>query len=398
MSSSQYNWLNVLLIDDSQTILNYVSTVLDEEFDIKHIYQASSASEALQILKGNNQFNLLFIDLNMPNVDGIQLLKQISDIEYQGYVVIMSGVASRILASVESLAKQYQLNYVGTLVKPIHLDDFPPLFEKIGNSRPVRAKAESLKTYEIIRAIKENNLKVFYQPQIQISERKLIGVEALCRLQHPRLGLVSPNRFIDKAEESELILHITMAVLKQSMKDWKKWHQLGLKLKLSFNASPSTLQGDDFADSVISLLQEHNMPAESLCLEVTENIIARNHVQELATINRLNMRGVSIALDDFGKEHATIDRIQKLPLNCVKFDKSYFMQFEEDRLFSKTLNTSVAIAQQMNMLTCAEGIESREALELATELHIDLAQGYFISEPMPAKDVIAWAHQWQRNS
>ncbi|MFD1619487.1 EAL domain-containing response regulator [Thalassotalea marina] len=398
MDSSKFNWLNVLLIDDSSTILNYVTTVLENEYQIEHIYQASSASEALQVLKNNNCFNLLFVDLNMPNVDGIQLLKQVSDLHFNGYVVLMTGVSSRIVASVESLISKYHLNFVGSLVKPIHLDDFIPIFEKIGNFTPPKPRPEPLKTYEIIRAIKNNDLKVHYQPQVEISERKLVGVEALCRLEHPRLGMVSPDRFIDKAEGSELILHITMAVIKQAMKDWAKWHQLGLTINLSVNASPSSLQSDDFADSILALLIAYNMPAENLCIEVTENILARDDAQELATINRLNMRGVKIALDDFGKEHATIDRVQKLPLNTVKFDKSYFLSFEKDRQYRSALNTSVAIAQQLNLRTCAEGIESRASLELASELRIDIAQGFFIARPMLAKEIIPWANKWKNNS
>lgn len=398
MSSPQFDWLNVLLIDDSETILSYVTTVLENEYHIEHIYQASSASEALQVLKSNNRFNLLFVDLNMPNVDGIQLLKHVSDLHFNGYVVLMTGVSSRIVASVESLITKYHLNFVGTLVKPIHLDDFIPIFDKIGNFTPPEPRAEPLKTYEIIRAIKNNDLKVHYQPQVEINERKLIGVEALCRLHHPRLGMVSPDRFIDKAEETELILHITMAVIKQAMKDWSKWQQLGLTINLSVNASPSSLQSDDFADSILALLIAHNMPPERLCIEITENILARDDAQELATINRLNMRGVKIALDDFGKEHATIDRVQKLPLNTVKFDKSYFLSFEKDRQYRSALNTSVAIAQQLNLRTCAEGIESRASLELASELRIDIAQGFFIARPMLAKEIIPWANKWKNNS
>ncbi len=394
-----YNWLQVLLVDDSQAILNFVSTVLEKNYDIHNIYQATSATEAIQVLrKSSQQFNLIFLDLNMPNTDGIQLLKQIADLNYQGYIAIMSGVATRIISSVELLASQYKLNYIGTLIKPIHETDFDKIITKLGKSRSKASTVESLKTYEIIRAVKNDDFQVLYQPQVSLIDRRFIGVEALCRLKHPRLGMVSPNRFIDKAEESELILHITIAVLKQSFADWRQWKKFGLNISLSVNVSPTNLQQPEFADSIFALLDEYQMPAQMLCLEVTENILADDRQQELSNISRLNMRGIKIALDDFGKEYATIERLQNLPIDYVKLDKSYFISQNEHNHQLNLLSTTLALSEKLHIATCAEGIEDSASMTLATEMKCDIAQGYYISKPLPANEVIAWSMQWQEKT
>lgn len=394
-----YSWLQVLLVDDSQAILNFVATVLEQNYSINNIYQATSATEAIQVLrKSSQQFNLIFIDLNMPNTDGIQLLKQIADLKYHGYIAIMSGVATKIISSVELLAKEYKLNYIGTLIKPIHEGDFEKIITKLGQSRSKKQTVESLKTYEIIRALKNDDFKVLYQPQVSLINRSFVGVEALCRLNHPRLGMVSPNRFIDKAEESELILHITIAVLKQSFADWQQWNKLGLNISLSVNVSPTNLQQPEFADSIFSLLEQYHMPAEMLCLEVTENILADDRQQELSNISRLNMRGIKIALDDFGKEHATIERLQNLPIDYVKLDKSYFISQNEHNHQLNLLSTTLALSEKLHIATCAEGIEDSTSMALATEMKCDIAQGYFISKPLPASEVIAWSQQWQEKT
>ena len=162
MEKSDFDWLHVLLVDDSPTILSYVNKVLEQNYNISHVHTASSAPEAMQILRQSSQINLLFLDLNMPNVDGIQLLSQISQLDYKGYVVIMSGVSTQIISSVESLAKKYGLNYIGTLLKPIHELDFQYIIDKIGGSRQQAPTVESLKVYEIIRAIKNNDIEVLY--------------------------------------------------------------------------------------------------------------------------------------------------------------------------------------------------------------------------------------------
>ncbi|WP_440873714.1 EAL domain-containing response regulator [Thalassotalea sp. PLHSN55] len=394
MSGKDYSWLNVLLVDDSVSILNYVSEVLNKVYDITSIFTASSAVEATQIIRKTNNINLVFLDLNMPNVDGIQLLEQISQLKYKGYLVIMSGVSIRIISSVELLAKKYQLNYIGTLLKPMHESDFHPIFQKIGLNKTHYSAAESLKNYEIIRAIKNDDIEVLYQPQVELITRTFVGVEALCRMKHPRLGTVSPDQFIDKAEESDLIVHITMAVFKKSMHNWRKWHQMGLHIKLSVNASPIALEQPEFADVILHLLQEFSMPADMLCIEVTESVLADNPIQELVNLNRLHMKGVEIALDDFGKENSTVERLQKLPLNYLKLDKSYFIDHKETIGQLSLINTSLSLASKLNIKTVAEGVENSEVMKLVTEIGCDFAQGYYIARPISAKEIIPWAKQW----
>lgn len=395
MDNKDFNWLTVLLVDDSPAILQYVSTVLERNYNISNVFNATSAAEALQILRQSERINLLFIDLNMPNIDGIQLLNLIQKHGYTGYLVIMSGISTRIISSVELLAKKYQLNYIGTLLKPIDETDFESLFTKIGVSRNQEHSNESLKTYEIIRALKNDDIEVFYQPQVELSTRKFFGLEALCRIHHPRLGIISPDRFIGKAEESELIVHITWVVIKKAIADWQKLHQMGINIELSVNASPTALQQPEFADIIFSLLDQANMPAKNLCIEITENILADNQIQELMNVNRLNMRGVSLALDDFGKENSTVDRLQKLPLTYLKIDKSYFTDLRESIGQLSIISTSISLAHELHLKTIAEGIEDREILKMATEMGCDYGQGYHIGRPMKAKDILPWVKQWR---
>ena len=394
MTSKNLNWLNVLLVDDSTTILKYVANVLETNFNIVNIHCASSAPEAMQILRQSKNINVLFLDLNMPNVDGIQLLAKISKLKYTGYIVLMSGISTRVISSVEQLTKNYGLNYIGTLLKPMHESDFPAIIDKLGVTNSKKQAVESLKTYEIVRAIKNDDIQVLYQPQIHLTTREFIGVEALCRMNHPRLGTVSPDQFINKAEESELIIHITLAVLKKSFSAWQRWHKLGLTIKLAINASPIALQQKEFADTIFNLLKRYSVPAKMLCIEVTESILADNQQQELMNLNRLNMRGVEIALDDFGKDNSTVDRLQKLPLTYLKLDKSYFIDNKNSLGQLSLINTSLSLANKLNIKTIAEGIEDSESMNLVTEMGCDFAQGYYISKPISADKLLEWHHSW----
>ncbi|MGB0937527.1 MAG: EAL domain-containing response regulator [Colwellia sp.] len=394
MDNKKLSGLNVLVLDDSKPILKFVDTILTQNFHIKNIQCVSSSDEGFGLLAEPNEFNLIFLDLNMPKIDGIQLLDRLNDMKYRGYIVIMSGVSTQVITSVEVLAEKYGLNYLGTLIKPLHESDFDLLMGKICKSQVKKMDEAPLKDYEIIRAIESDDIEVLYQPQVDLSTRTFIGVEALCRINHPRTGLVCPNRFIDKAEKSDLITHISLAVIKKSFQDWQVWDKLGLNLKMSINLSPAVLQDPDFVDIIVDLLADTGKQPENLCIEITENAIATNDTQELMNLNRLSMRGIELALDDFGQNNSTIERLQKLPLTYLKLDKSYFIEHKNSLNQLSLINTSVALANKLHLKTIAEGLEDVSAMSLATELGCDMGQGYYIAKPMFASKIPKWSKRW----
>jgi EAL domain-containing protein (putative c-di-GMP-specific phosphodiesterase class I)/CheY-like chemotaxis protein len=394
MDNKNLKGLNVLVVDDSLAILKFVETILTDTFKIKHVEAISSSDTAFQLLSTPNDFNLIFLDLNMPKIDGIQLLERLSTKKYKGYLAIMTGVSTHVITSVEVLAEKYKLNYLGTLVKPLHERDFDILMGKICKSKTQKAEELPLKDYEIIRAIESDDIKVLYQPLISLSTRSFIAVEALCRINHPRIGLVCPDRFIDKAEKTDLITHITLAVIRKSFVDWQAWGKSGLHIKLSLNVSPAVLHDPDFADIIFGLLDESDMKSEDLCIEITESAIATNATQELMNLNRLSMRGVELALDDFGQNNSTIERLQKLPLNYLKLDKSYFIDQKNSLNQLSLINTSVALANKLHVQTIAEGLENSADLALATEMGCDIGQGFFIAKPMCPSKIIPWSQTW----
>lgn len=395
MSVKPLKWINALIVDDSHAILNFTSSVLRQNFGIDKIQAENSAVSAIEALKQNKDINLLFLDLNMPEMDGIQFLAELTEIKYKGFLVIMSGVAPRIIATVEQLAKRYQLNYLGTILKPLDAKDFSQVLDGIGNSAHTSNTGRELKIYEIIRAIKNESLEVFYQPQVNLHNRKTYGVEVLVRLDHPTLGIVEPDKFLSKIEQSDLIVHMTFIILRKALRDWGKWQKQGVDLKLSVNVSPFCLQRDDFVETLLEVMSEFSMPVDKICLEVTESTIASDLAKELETLSRLNMKGIQLALDDFGQDHASIERIQSLPINVLKLDKSFFIDRKNKQGQVTLIESCIAFAKRLNMITVAEGVEGAEQWKLSGELGCDVAQGFYLSKPISAKDVLAWVANWK---
>lgn len=391
---SSLNWVNVLLIDDSPSILSYVSKVLNDA-GIDKVTETTSAVAGLDKLQNSPEINLLFLDLNMPGMDGIECLNLLAESQYRGYLVIMSGVAPRIIMTVEELARRHNFNYLGTLFKPLSEDDITRVISRLGQKKQKHLAQPPLKIYEIIRAIKNADFEVLYQPQINLHDRSLHGVEALVRLKHPKLGVISPERFLDKIEHSDLMIQLTYMVMEKALQDWGRWHKRGLSPTVGVNVAPFVLQQSNFVDRTFELLEQHQVPASSLCVEITESTLAKDLQQELATLSRLNMRGIELALDDFGQDHASIERLQSLPLNTLKLDKSYFLAEKTRQSRITIIQSSIALAKRLHMLVVAEGIEDHEHWRLSAEMGCDVAQGYYLSRPMAAKELIHWHQTWQ---
>lgn len=395
MTSKPLKWINALVLDDSHAILNFTSAVLKQNFGIEKIQTKTSAASALTLLKSEKNINLLFLDLNMPEMDGIQFLAELAHMNYKGFLVIMSGVAPRIIASVEELAKSHGLNYLGTLLKPLEPNDFAEVLSGIGESSEEQGTGRELKIYEIIRAIKNESLEVYYQPQVNLHTRQVYGVEVLVRLDHPTLGIVSPDQFLSKIEQSDLMIHMTFIILRKALRDWTKWKKQGIELKLSVNISSYSLQRAEFADELIEVMSEFAMPLDKICLEIKESSMARNIPQELETLSRLNMKGIELALDDFGQDQGSIERIQRLPVNVLKLDKRFLSERKNKQGQITIIESAIAFAKRLNMVTVAEGVESSEHWKLCGELGCDVAQGFYLSKPISAKEVLAWMANWK---
>lgn len=391
--SNNYSWLNALIIDDCPSVALVCQQLLEEHYQLKNIQLSHSALDGIKKLNENHHINLLIIDLNMPDIDGIQLISALSDINYKGYLVIMSGASTQIIKSVEQLAGKNRLNLLGSVQKPLCQEAFDLLFSGLKrNTKGNSPKAEPLKIYEIIRAINNQDVIVHYQPLVCINSRKVVGVEALCRLEHPTKGLIPPNLFINIAEQSELIYHLTMQVINQSFAVMNEWHQQNIDLTLSVNISPALFGMDDFLEDLLGCCKQHNIPYEKVCIEITEDILSACDKKELEILSRLSLKGFSLSLDDFGTGHASIERLFNLPFQQIKIDKSVFTKSGVND--SNLIATTSAMTNRLDLELVIEGVETFKHWTIAKNNGVDIAQGYYISKPLSAEKLPKWIEHW----
>ncbi|NTS75529.1 EAL domain-containing protein [Catenovulum sp. SM1970] len=389
-----FHWLKPLLIDDSESIRSYINSLLHSEFDITLAGQASCAESGLKQLEENNQINLLICDLNLPDMDGVQVLSKLKSLRYNGFVIVVSSVASPVLKSVERLANELNINFLGCIQKPFDASNFYRLFVSANKNKPKQDKAVQLKIYELIRAINESKFDAFAQPLIDLNTNQLYSIKSLVRLKHPSKGLISPDLFIPLAEQNNLIDSVTLSMSQQVLSMADKLAAIK-DLKIALNFSPFLCHYPNFLADFFSLVEQSPLNYHNLKVELTENAFRGDHTKQLTFLNRLGVKGVEIGMDDYGKEESTLERLYEFPFSFVKIDKDLFHQAIASEHTLTRLDTFISMAKRESLAVIVEGIENSQQYDLAKHLGCDAAQGFYIAKPMPIENIPVWLKHWQ---
>lgn len=389
--------MQTLLIDDDAYSLWWLARQLEQ---CGHAPGTSceSATEAMTLLETHFEtITLVFCDLQMPEMDGVQFVRHLARIGYRGDLVLVSGEDLRILQTVEKLAQAHQIRVLGTLTKPVAPAQLQPLLDKamIARDRRVRPAGHSYAQQELERAIASGELVTHYQPQVSLASGALLGVEALVRWHHPRDGLVFPDSFIALAEEHGLIDALTHRVLAMALQQARQWREAGLTLQMAVNISMDNLAALDFPDVVVQMAQESETALSSLVLEVTESRLMKDLRAPLDILTRLRLKRISLSIDDFGTGHSSLAQLRDIPFNELKLDRSFISGADKDPSLRAIVEATLAMAHQLGMKVVAEGVEDRADWDFLRALGCDVAQGYFIARPMLGHDIPLWHQRWQ---
>jgi diguanylate cyclase (GGDEF)-like protein len=237
-------------------------------------------------------------------------------------------------------------------------------------------------------ALEKEEFVVHYQPQIDGRSNKIIGMEALVRWNHEKMGLLSPATFIPLAEETGLIITLDQWVMKTGMTQMREWYEAGLNPgRLSLNLSMKQLQQEDFINIVKNILNETGCKAEWIEFEITESHIMNNVIEAIKTLESIKSLGISIAIDDFGTGYSSLSYLKKLPVDKLKIDRSFIMDIPDNKEDAAITNAIIDIAKNLNLEVIAEGVETKQQKEYLLQSGCSLIQGYIDYKPMPAKDI-----------
>ncbi|MDF2503472.1 GGDEF and EAL domain-containing protein [Clostridium sp.] len=263
-------------------------------------------------------------------------------------------------------------------------DDYSFYDDKIEKSIMIKGQIESC----LRDALNSNGFELYYQPQINIKNNKISGLEVLLRLKSSKLGFISPEEFIPIAEETGLILKIGEWVLNSSCKQCKEWIDKGYDFqKISINISPVQMKKKYFLEIVNKAISKNDLNPEFLELEITEGTLIESIEKNADLLNELISIGIKVSLDDFGKGYSSLNYLTALPINTLKIDKSFIDNINEDSRHKAIVNCIINLAKNLNYEVIAEGVEDGMQKGELYEMGCDCIQGYYYSKPLPKDEI-----------
>jgi diguanylate cyclase (GGDEF)-like protein len=237
-------------------------------------------------------------------------------------------------------------------------------------------------------AVDRNQLSLVFQPKVDLISRKVVGLEALVRWNHPTRGQNSPGAFIPIAEHSDQIIRIDRWVMRSAIAEQARWQTHGqAKLPIAINLSIADILSPNLVTYLTRLLEEYHVPPTALEIEVTESCFMRELGETQNVLRALNDAGIATALDDFGTGFSSLSYLRQLPLQCLKIDQSFTRSMLQDSNAEKLTQAIVAMGNALKMTIVAEGVETREQMNWLLAHGCHIGQGYFFSPPVPPEDV-----------
>ncbi|MBS0423098.1 MAG: EAL domain-containing protein [Proteobacteria bacterium] len=389
--------IKILILDDDTFMLKLLSRML-AKLGYTAVTTCDNGSDALQKIDHIDTCpDLILLDLNMPDMDGIEFVRYLVDRQYHGQLILVSGEDERMLKTAEKLVHAHKIPMPGYVHKPVDPNKLSEILQRLEIEAAILPQSND-KTYsaaDIRSAITHQELVNYYQPKVSVESGDVIGVETLVRWHHPQDGVIMPDRFIHVAEDNNLIDDLTRLVLKQAIIQAGKWHRDSQALRVSINVTMENLASLDFQDMVVNLVNENNLPPQKIVIEITESQVMGPDARiPLEILTRLRLKRFHLSIDDFGTGHSSLAQLRDIPFNELKIDQGFVHRAWQDDTLRAIYDASLAMGKQLGMDIVAEGVEDRDDWELVQQTGCDMAQGNFISRPLLPADLLRWMEEW----
>ncbi|MXV08874.1 EAL domain-containing response regulator [Xanthomonas sp. LMG 9002] len=389
----------VLVVDDSQVQREH-ALALCMRMGAATVEGAADGHAALARITQGTPLGLLIVDLEMPGMDGVQLLEALSRCGMRVPIVVASQRGAALIDSVLQVGRSNGLQVLAGLEKPLRAEQLAAAVRAHAPLAPAaprheaEAPGEATMAEMLREALQRGEIEVAYQPKVDMRSGRVGGVEALARWRHPSIGPTPPDRFIAVAEREGLIHDLTACVADQAMARLAAWKQDGFQLTLALNLSPSMLQDPNLLDELLGLLRKHSLAPSDLVLEITESSLVCGSA--LGMLARLRLQGFGLSLDDYGTGFSSLQQLTRIPFTELKIDRIFVHDAHRSRNLRTVLESALGMAQRLGLHTVAEGIETVEDWNLLQELGCDFGQGYLLARPLGGGALHAWLLEHQR--
>jgi len=399
MSSSNGHTIDSVLIVDDSGVQRGIGVALCRELRIPKVHEAGNGLEALALLDGlPAPPALLIVDLEMPAMDGPELLAALGGRGLRAPIILASSRGRALMNSVQDMGTALGLHILGALQKPLTLAGLGALLrnelhpiERKGPARRPCIDADTLRA-----ALARGEITVHYHPQVEINSGRIRGVEALARWRDAKQGWIAPDVFIPVAEQHGLIRDLTLHVMDAALRQTALWNHHGLDLSIAINLSPILLERGELVQEISELQQQHGLRPDQIVLEVTEGSLLHDLAIALGVLTRLRLRGFRLSLDDYGTGFSSMQQLARIPFTELKIDRTFVHGAHQRESLQVILRSALEMASQLGIETVAEGVECLQDWRLLRQYGCKLAQGWLLAKAMPGTQLEGWLPSLQR--
>lgn len=379
---------SVLAVDDDDVVVDAICAI-GRRAGFEAVSSTSSADLAALVEKVAP--DVIVLDLQMPDTDGVGALRYLADKNVAANIILVTGMDQRTLVAAEQYGVRRGLHVSAAFQKPFDPEELFAQFERIYRTlQPICADDLHL-------ALQNDELVVHYQPIIQRfadDTWDVCAVEALLRWQHPARGFIAPESFLAIAEGHGLSRALTDFVLQRGIEQMKGWLAQQFRVGLRVNIAATLINDLEFPDRLEAMLVEQGVEPGALALELTETAMLEQTTETFDILTRLRIKNVNLAIDDFGIGHSSLTQLLRMPFNEIKIDKSLVGQITGSKEAEIMVDALISLAHKLGLTACAEGVEDAASLGMLEKFRCDYVQGYYVSPPVPAREVPKVVAQW----
>ena len=380
---------SALVIDDDPLFQIVVSEGLIAG-GLKHVELADDGVEGMEkLVNARHPIDLIAVDLQMPNMTGVDVVRELARTGFQGGVIIISSEDSNLLRSVHNLAKMVGVNILGAMGKPLDVTGLHGLIQKKfaeQDSQPKRVISRA----QVIQTLANNEIIPYYQPKICLSDHSITGFEVLARHVTADDKTAAPVAYLEAIEKYGLSIEFLSKMIARAAEDTREWRAQLQSFKLAFNLTPLAVQDSGLPDRLLTIVKDAGLEPSSITFEITENHLLECTASSLEVLSLMRLYGFDLSIDDFGTGATSIEQLRTFPFTELKIDGRFMMACNDDEFSRLTVQTSAKLAGMLGMNVVAEGVETPEAIQFAWKSGAHEVQGFHFARAMNAERALNW--------
>ena len=387
--------LNFLVVEDHEfQRLALVQLLLT--LGAKAVHGAEDGRAALQIMRDTDRpVDIVISDLMMPGMDGMALVRHLSETGDRVSVILTSALDKELLLSIGAMAEAYKVKLLGVVGKPATAVKLRPLIELHRLRAPGSPNPEArFSLDDIARAWTSDEFAPWFEPAVELGTGNVRGMNAVPRWNHSELGVLEAAEFMPSIQARGLNDDFAWLMLRKSAAQCRKWHEQGHELVVSVNASFASLTDVDLAPRIQQMAVNEGLDPRFMVLTVNEDSLDTGQGRALESLARFRVAGFGLGIDDFGSGFMAVDQLSRVAFTELKIKSSFVAESGSDESARAGLAVALDLAQRLRLKTVASGITSKHEWNLLYEWGCAFGQGPFIADPLQAEQVLSWLSQW----